>query len=263
METNSNSPSRNSSRNSNNRSSCNTTKSQGATIGILLILFGMIFLSFNFGWINSALKWVIISWPMVFIVLSIISLAKRDYTQGLIMMVIGAFFLLPRLAGAFPEIFTGINPNFAHTFWPVLLIIIGLIIVLQIGSGRRGLAFGHKRNMSSTAVNSEGMVQKNVLFGGSESIFLDPVFNGGNISATFGGVVLDLRKTTLPEGDTYLDISAIFGGVQLYVPEGWLIDNRLQAILGGTEDRRRFNETNHSRRLILQGTLIFGGCEIS
>lgn len=260
MET--NSPSRKSSRYTDHRSTGNFPKRQGATIGVLLILFGLIFLSFNFGWINSALKWVIISWPMVFIVLSIISLAKRDYTQGLIMMVIGAFFLLPRLARAFPEIITGINPNFAHTFWPVLLIIIGLIIVFQIGSGRGSFAFGHKKNVTSTTVNSEGMVQKNVLFGGSESIFLDPVFNGGNISATFGGVVLDLRKTTLPEGDTYLDISALFGGVELFVPEGWVIDNKLQALFGGTEDKRRFNDTDHSKKLILQGSLIFGGCEI-
>ena len=263
METNSNTSSRNSSRNSNNRSKCNTPKSQGATIGILLILFGLIFLSFNFGWIDTALKWVIISWPMIFIVVSIISLAKRDYTQGLIMLVIGAFFLLPRLAGAFPEIFTGINPNFAHTFWPILLIIIGLIIVFQIGAGKGSFTFGHKKNLSGTAVNSEGRIAKNVIFGGSESIFLDPVFNGGNINTTFGGVVLDLRKTSLPEGDTYLDISALFGGVELYVPEGWLIDNRLQAVLGGIEDRRRFNDTDHSRKLILQGSIIFGGCEIS
>ncbi len=75
METNSNSSSRKSSRYSDHRSSASFPKKQGTTIGILLILFGMIFLSFNFGWINSALKWVIISWPMVFIVLSIISLA--------------------------------------------------------------------------------------------------------------------------------------------------------------------------------------------
>ena len=42
---------------------------------------------------------------------------------------------------------------------------------------------------------------------------------------------------------------------------GWLIDNRLQAILGGTEDRRRFNETNHSGRLILQELLYLEGAK--
>src|SRR5690554_1257895 len=187
METNSNSPSRNSTRSTQNRCSSNSPKKQGATIGILLILFGVIFLSFNFGWIDDALKWVIISWPMIFIVLSIISLVKKDYTQGLIMLVIGAFFLLPRIFRAFPEIFSGINSDFAYTYWPLLLIIVGLIIVLQIGSRRGSFAFGHKRKLSSTSVNSEGRIEKNVIFGGSESIFLDPVFNGGNISAAFGG----------------------------------------------------------------------------
>ena len=263
METNSNSPSRNSTRSIQNRCSSNSPKKQGATIGILLILFGVIFLSFNFGWIDSALKWVIISWPMIFIVISLISISKREYFKGLILFIIGLFFLLPRLAEVFPNTFSGIDSGFAHTYWPVLLILVGLMIIFQIGTGKGNHASGHKKNISGTTVNSEGRIDKNVVFGGSESIFLDPVFRGGSISTTFGGVVLDLRKASLPEGETCLDINAVFGGIQLYVPGDWYIDNRLQAVLGGIEDNRRFNDTDHSRKLILQGSLIFGGCEIS
>ena len=53
----------------------------------------------------------------------------------------------------------------------------------------------------------EGWIIKNVVFGGTESVFLDPVFRGGDIDVVFGGIVIDLRNTTLPETTVYLDLT--------------------------------------------------------
>lgn len=228
-----------------------------------MIIAGLLFLSFNFGWIDSSLRWVIFSWPMIFIILSAMSFSKKDYSVAIIFLLIGLFFILPRLAVVYPEIFSAIDPSFARTYWPLLLIIVGVMIIAKIGSGKRGFGCAHNKKVVDTTAGNDGRINKVVTFGGSESIFLDPVFNGGNISTTFGGVIIDLRKTTLPEGETILDVSALFGGVQLYIPDGWYIDNRLQTIMGGVDDKRRVFDVDHSRKLILQGTLIFGGCELS
>lgn len=263
METNSNSSTHNSRRFNQRRKTQNSSVRQGLVFGLLLILAGLLFLSFNFGWIDPALKWVIFSWPMILIVFSILSFSKRDFSIAIIFLILGAFFILPRLAMAYPEIFSVFNHGFARTYWPVLLIIVGILIIFRIGSGKRGIGCDFKKKNVDTTISNGGRVDKIVTFGGSESIFLDPVFNGGNISTTFGGVVLDLRKTSLPEGETILDINALFGGVELNVPDGWFIDNRLQTIMGGVEDKRRVFDVDLSRKLILQGTLIFGGCEVS
>lgn len=238
-------------------------KSKGVILGLLLIIAGFLFLSFNFGWIDPALKPILFSWPMIFVVLSIVSLSKKDYSFALIWFILGCFFLIPRIAEAYPGLIPGIDPAFTQNFWPVLLILLGVLMVLRVGNCRRSTKCPYREVTSSDATeNIDGRIEKNVLFGGSESIFLDPVFNGGVINATFGGVVLDLRKTTLPEGETCLDIDATFGGVELYIPGDWLIETRFHTVLGGVEDKRLVSKPDYSRKLILQGNLTFGGCEI-
>lgn len=238
-------------------------KLQGIIFGILLILAGLLFLSFNFGWIDPALRAVIFSWPMVLIVFSIISFSKRDYTFGFVWLVAGMFFLLPRLSAVYPDSLGGIDNDFTKVYWPLLLIIVGIIIVFSVVTGKNRIGgCSHKSLHTQSTENNNGIIDKSVTFGGSESIFLDPVFNGGNISAVFGGVVLDLRKTTLPEGETYLDIYAVFGGVELYIPDNWLVETKIQTVMGGVEDKRFVSQTDQSRKLILQGNLTFGGCSI-
>lgn len=237
-------------------------KSKGIVFGLLLIIAGLLFLSFNFGWIDAALRPILFSWPMIFIVLSIISFSKKDYSFGVIWLIAGLFFLLPRIAEVYPGFISGIDTDFARTFWPVLLILLGLMVVFRIGAGRGKRRCGYKQVGADSTENINGRIEKSVLFGGSESIFLDPVFNGGSINATFGGVVLDLRKTSLPEGETYLDIDATFGGVELYIPGDWLIETRFHPVLGGVEDKRLVSQPDYTRKLILQGNLTFGGCEI-
>ncbi|MDD4777410.1 MAG: DUF5668 domain-containing protein [Fermentimonas sp.] len=238
--------------------------SQGIVFGVLLILAGLLFLSFNFGWIEPALKSVIFSWPMILIVLSIISFSKKDYSFGFVWLIAGVFFLLPRLSAVYPDTFGGISNDFTSVYWPLLLIILGIIIVFSVvaGKNRKGGVCSYRSVEQQSTENKDGIISKSVTFGGSESIFLDPVFNGGNISAVFGGVVLDLRKTTLPEGETYLDIYAVFGGVELYIPDNWLVETRVQTVLGGVEDKRFVSQPDQSRKLIIQGSLTFGGCSI-
>lgn len=41
---------------------------------------------------------------------------------------------------------------------------------------------------------------------------LDEVFKGATIRNTFGGTVLDLRRTNISEGETYIEVECNFGG---------------------------------------------------
>jgi predicted membrane protein len=244
----------------NSCSSSGFAKSKGILFGLLLVIAGLLFLSFNFGWIDAALRPVIFSWPMIFVVIGIVSFSKNNYLVSLFWLILGFFFLLPRIGVAFPGFIQGIDDSFARTYWPLLLILLGVAFILRVVLGQRGHAKGHHRPSSTEAV--EGRINRSVVFGGSESIFLEPVFNGGDISVIFGGVVLDLRKTKLPEGDTYINIEAIFGGVELYVPDDWIVESKLQTVMGGFQDKRHISDADKSRKLILKGDLIFGGCEI-
>lgn len=244
----------------NSCSSPGFAKSKGILFGLLLVIAGLLFLSFNFGWIDVALRPVIFSWPMIFVVIGIVSFSKNNYLVSLFWLILGLFFLLPRIGTAFPGLIQGVDDSFARTYWPLLLILLGIAFILRVALGQRGHAKGHHRLSSAEA--DQGRINRSVVFGGSESIFLEPVFNGGDISVIFGGVVLDLRKTKLPEGDTYINIEAIFGGVELYVPDDWIVESKLQTVMGGFQDKRHISDADKSRKLILKGDLIFGGCEI-
>src|SRR5690554_6279629 len=128
-----------------------TPKSQGVIFGLLLILAGLLFLSFNFEWIDSSLKSVIFSWPMIFIVFSIISFSKRDYALGFVWFIAGLFFLLPRISVVYPDLLGIINSDFTRVYWPLLLIIVGIIIVFSVITGKNKAV----RGCSNRSIHAE------------------------------------------------------------------------------------------------------------
>ncbi|MEA4917568.1 LiaI-LiaF-like domain-containing protein [Proteiniphilum sp.] len=251
-------------------SSSHVTRTKSVLFGLLLVVAGLLFLSFNFGWIDPALRPVLFSWPMIFIVIGIIGFSKSNYIVSLFWLILGIFFLLPRIAAAYPDSIQGLNSDFAYTYWPLLLIFLGVALILKVLFAKHRkkerdpyrYAETTERVSGSAEGGENGRIERSVVFGGSESIFLDPVFYGGEISALFGGVVLDLRRTQLPEGITYLDVDAVFGGVELHIPGDWLVETKFQTILGGMQDKRLVSPPDNSRKLIIKGDLIFGGCEI-
>ncbi|MGI6073182.1 MAG: LiaF domain-containing protein [Fermentimonas sp.] len=236
---------------------------QALILSILLILAGLILLSLNFGWIEAPLVSVIFSWAMLLIVMGYLILFTKDKISGFIILIVGIFFLLPRLQTSYPETFSWISPDFVDNMWPVLLIILGVIIFVQVMLNANKRHKMLNRGTSSQTVATEGVIDKSVVFGGSKSIFLEPVFNGGCISAIFGGVEIDLSKTTLPEGDTYLNVNAIFGGIVLYVPDDLQVVTNLSNFFGGVDDKRSaLHSAKQPKRLIIEGSLIFSGCEL-
>ena len=243
-----------------------TGKSKGGLFGLLLILAGVLFLAFNFGWLDPSLRYILFSWPMIFVVFAFIALSKKEYWGIVFWLVLAAFFLLPRIAAVYPDMLPGIDKNFARDYWPVMLIVIGLAIILRMSFGKKLLCRqkSHRHIEFNQIEGTSGVYVRKVIFGGNEDIFLEPIFRGGKIEVVFGGVELDLRRTTLPEGDTHLSIEAVFGGIKLYLPNDWVVVPQIDAILGGV-DNKRFSpvvQAEPSRRLIITGEVIFGGCEL-
>ncbi|MDO5665679.1 MAG: LiaF-related protein [Bacteroidia bacterium] len=241
-------------------------KSKGGIFGFILILAGTLFLAFNRGWLDPNLRYIVFSWPMIFVVFTFFALAKREYWGMLFWSVLAAFFLLPRIATLYPNLLPGINEDFAQNFWPVLLIIVGIGVVLKISFGKNiGYCNRDQEHFNVNKIEgTDGIYVRKVVFGGNEDIFLEPIFRGGKIDVVFGGVELDLRRTTLSEGDTHLQIEAVFGGVKLYLPDDWVVVPKIDAVLGGVENKRfaKAISTDGSRRLLITGEVVFGGCEI-
>ena len=239
----------------------------GLGFGITLMLIGVLFLGFNFGLLPAELKRVVFSWPMLLIFLGVVNWIKRKPFSGTVLFIIGAFFIFPRIINAYPESFPGINGDFTHTYWPLLLIAAGLLLIMSKLFGNKW-AFaewdhGYNQKQYSRTQGSMGSFEKNAIFGSGEHIVLDPEFKGGELNAIFGGISLDLRKTNLPVGETRLEVNAIFGGVTILVPREWHIESNIDAVFGGFEDKRALNDPlDPTRRLIITGSCVFGGGEL-
>ncbi len=221
---------------------------------------------------------------------------SRDRFRGAIFAGIGTWLLL-NTQGL-------LSVRIWDLFWPVVLILVGVSLVLQTGRrGSRGARWRRRSRFDPTRFQSgttEDETQKSD--GGpwsgaasdpSASRFMDdssdrismfsvmsgvkrsnnsPHFRGGEITAFMGGGKLDLRLATIPPGEeAIIDIVAIMGGVEMWVPSHWEISTPILPFMGGVEDNRLpplavdasgARRTGPAPRLVLRGFVMMGGVQI-
>jgi len=243
---------------------------RGIGFGLIIMVIGLLLLGYNTGLLSPVTKSIVFSLPMFLVALGVYQFFKRHLTPGIILILVGGFFIIPRIISVYPALFPGFSGDFAALYWPFLLIGTGIVLILNRTffwnkshywkDGDYGHYHRHHRKYE--AVNPE--FEKNAVFGSGEYIVLDPVFKGGELNAVFGGITLDLRKTTIPEGETVIDVNSVFGGVTIYVPTDWLIELHVDPIFGGFSDTRLVDEKtmDSSRKLLITGACVFGGGEI-
>ena len=99
-----------------------------------------------------------------------------------------------------------------------------------------------------------------VIFGSLEVESLAPAFRGGDVLAWYGGGTLDLRGATLDPAGAEIRLRAMFGGLQLVVPESWPVELRSRSIVGGIADSRDPSREDPTLpTLTVDAQAIFGG----
>ena len=63
-------------------------------VASLFILSGILLFARNMGWITAELFSTIVSWYSLFIILGIYSMIRRHFVGGIILLLIGVYFLL-------------------------------------------------------------------------------------------------------------------------------------------------------------------------
>ncbi len=97
-------------------------------------------------------------------------------------------------------------------------------------------------------------------FSGQTLNFADEKFDGCNLTAVFGGIKCDLRNAII-KNDTVINISSIFGGVNLKVPKDYKLVIKENCLFGGVE--RKYKENKEAKKVIyLNISCLFGGVEI-
>lgn len=221
-----------------------------AIVGIILVLVGLFLVMRNTGIFPDFIENVIFSWPMLLVTIGLVITigSSGGKTSGVIVMAVGAFFLIPHI---FRETFN------VDMFWPSIFIIIGIIFIF---SKRKGWNSVSRADM----VNDDYIDYVHVFSGGERQIVSDN-FSGGKVTAVFGGSEIDLTKAKLAPGVSSLEIACVFGGTTIIVPDDWNIKIDVVPVLGGFGDSRKLNPgrtIDTTRQLVIKGAVVFGGGEV-
>lgn len=105
-----------------------------ALIASLFIISGVLLFARNMGWIDPGLFSQIVSWHSLLIILGIYSMICRHYISGIILTLIGTYFLIGGLSW--------LPDNSQVVVWPVALIMVGILFFVKT-SRRNGIARGN------------------------------------------------------------------------------------------------------------------------
>ena len=224
-------------------------------LGLLFLGIGCVLLIQYTDLLPFLLPGYLISWKTILIALGALLLATdKNKSTGLILMLIGGFFLLK-------------DDVFGVGFWdvmkfaiPAVFILAGVLILFP-----RRIFPARSYNRLDGEESKDVLREVNIFSGGTKSINSER-FRGGEITCIFGGSELNFRNAGLAEGVNAIDITCIFGGVTLYVPEDWTIKIEATTIFGGFSDARAESNaslaTDPGKLLVIKGVVVFGGGEI-
>src|SRR5687768_6190171 len=137
-------------------------------------------------------------------------------------------------------------------FWPVLLVIAGVMIVWQ------GMHVGRVR---PAGADHDSVISAIAVLSGINRGSRSSSFRGGELTAFMGACEIDLRQASI-DGEAVIDVFAMWGGVEIQVPDDWRVIGHVTPLLGGFDDKTRPPQSASAHTLIVRGVVIMGGVEI-
>jgi hypothetical protein len=251
--------------------------SDRSVIGLLLVALGIMFLLDTTDALGPGINVVGTYWPALLIAWGVWGLITSGFVLRLwyvIVLLIGVIFLLSNLR---------LWSWDAGQLWPIALVVVGLALLLGGRVVRRGSRRwwgrwgGESRRRRSggwgpqvinaggshTHTGSSREFRSSHVFGGGREQVTSQDFSGGEVSAIFGGMELDLRDASLAGGRAVIDATVICGGLEVRVPKDWRVNIQTTTLFGGTERKRSQPSPEDARgELTITGTVLCGGIEV-
>ncbi len=209
-------------------------------LGVSIMIAGLVLALDSLGLVDGSA--VLRFWPLALVAIGVVKCSSRYQCAGGVVWVAAGLALLLVTLGQMP----------ASRLWAVMLFFLGANIAWRALRPQARLA----------GADPTAHVDMMALLGGAKTVSYAADFRGGQAVATLGGCELDLRHASIPEGgEAVIDAFALWGGVEIKVPEEWEVVNRGSAFLGGFENKTR-PLPGSRRRLVVTGTAIMGGVEV-
>jgi len=248
-------------------------KANGMFIGFLFIVVGLLYAGSALNFFEFTIffpGW----WTLFIIIPCLYALTRKneDKTGPVIGLVIGLCFLL-----------NAQDFDFHINFFPMLLavgcILAGWKLIFpKKGRNRKWVEenYSHgsdKKNSSaetdrgtggSSYSGNSGYISASAVFGGKDIRVDNECFTGADITVLMGAVDLNLRNAIISE-DVYINISAVMGGIDIFVPANVrVVTDGCATVMGGIDVNSSYANFHaaDSPRVIITGSCVMGGVDI-
>lgn len=218
-------------------------------VGLLVIAVGLLMTFDNLGLVHA--EEYIRFWPASLVGVGLVKMwhareGSGGAFGGFVFTVIGSWLLLEQASF--------VRLSFWDV-WPSLLVLFGGFLVWQGFTAPRVPA-----RPPVAEVNS--VISATAILGGVARGNNSAAFRGGDLTAVLGGCEIDLRHASI-DGDAVLELFALWGGIEIRVPDDWTVVSHVTPVLGGIEDKTRPPQGASRHRLVLRGFVVMAGVEVS
>jgi predicted membrane protein len=233
----------------------------GLSWGLVIIAIGTIFLLDQMG-IVSAHYIFQFFWPAILIFFGVEGLVFCSGTGrfwGSFLTLAGIVLLLSN--------FGYLNVRWSM-FWPLAIILWGLWILSRTLGGSsswgpkwvRPMKIDVERGFASDSAD----MHAEVVFSTTQRRITSKNFRGGKVTAVFGELKIDLTEAEIEGEEAVIHLDAVFGAVEIRVPNTWVVVSRGAAVFGEYSDRTVHGQppSPGAKRLVVKGGAVFGSVVI-
>ena len=211
-------------------------------VGLVFILVGLLLTLDQAGIAHAAglFRW----WPLLPIGIGLVKvrqpLSDGQRANGVALLVLGGLFLF-------------VNVLSWDKGWPLLMVGAGALLLWQAATQPGG----------PPPVSEVSVLNEVAVMGGTKKAVRVADFRGGYITAVMGGLHLDLRQCKIEGGRAVIDVVAVWGGIELKVPQDWIVDGNVLPVMGGFENKAQvLVQSDTAPRLLVRGWAVMGGVVI-
>ncbi len=221
-------------------------------LGLIILVVGVLFTLDNLDilYARDYLRY----WPALLVVYGVSKILQPESRGGrfwgIVITFVGAALLVDKL-----DMF----PFRLWDFWPLLLVALGVTMLMRASSRRTA------ERIAQGAVETErgAIVNAAAFLGGTRRNVHTQDFRGGELTAVMGGCDIDLRTAAIAKSPAVIDVFAFWGGIEIKVPTTWTVIFEGTPILGGFDDKTFKQTADEKQQLIIRGTIIMGGVEVT
>ena len=210
--------------------------------GAVILTIGVILWLDHAGRVNARdyLRWA----SAIMIAYGLAHIAERRWVAAALMTFFGVMFLPPVRAMVELDIRAILG------LWPLFISVAGVSLIAQA-----------LRPVPKDARQDGASFRALAVMGGNNRTMNAEEFSRGDVVAVMGGVEIDIRSSP-PGAIAVIDVLTFWGGVDIRVPRGWVVENQVFALLAALEDKTTAPPAANAPRLIVRGTAIMAGIEV-